>query len=111
MGEITHARSQLEDAVKTEVLETAAREHTSTARAAGTWASSSAALLGLRLLNVDGLRLGLPIVALLGLTAVGLLRRGRIVALLRRLLTVPLLRVACGKGKRKRVARDDNTRQ
>lgn len=54
------------------------------------------------MLNVDGLGLGLRVVAaLLRLTAVRLLRRGRVVALLRLLaiallgLTVALLGVSC----------------
>lgn len=87
-----------EHAVETEVLETAACKHTGAAGAAGTGAASAALLLGL--LDVDGLGLGLRIVALLRLAAVGLLGWWRVVALLGLTVTllrlaVALLRVAC----------------
>ncbi|KAI3483932.1 hypothetical protein L1887_53088 [Cichorium endivia] len=87
-----------EHAVETEVLETAACKHTGTAGAAGTGAASAALLLGL--LDVDGLGLGLRVVALLRLAAVGLLGWWRVVALLGLTVTllrlaVALLRVAC----------------
>lgn len=83
---------------KTKVLETAAGEHTGTARAA-TGTGTSATLL-LRLLDINGLGLGLRVVALLRLTTVCLLRRRGVVTLLRLavawLATVTaLLRVAC----------------
>jgi len=93
---------------ETEILKTATGEHTGTARAAGCSASSATLLLWL--LNVYGLRLGLRVVALLGLATVSLLRRGRVVTLLG-LTTVALavtlllllLRVAWINIKRERV--------
>ena len=89
---------------KTEVLETATCEHTGTASAASSASTSATLLLGL--LNVDGLGLRLRVVAaLLRLTTVSLLGRGRVVTLLGWStvallgLTVTLLGVSCESEK------------